>query len=50
MELGIFPKTNYEEIPIEKIHQYKIKDIAFDEIDNVLNRAAAYITFKKKSF
>lgn len=48
MELGIFPKTNYEEIPIEKIHQYKIKDIAFDEIDNAYFQSIKEIFSKYK--
>lgn len=31
MALEIVPKINYEEISMEKIYQYKIKDNAFDE-------------------
>lgn len=34
MEIGIFPKINYEEIDYEKIDQYNFKDIGLDEIDN----------------
>lgn len=35
MELGIFPKTNYEKVLIANIDQYLVKDIAFNEVDNV---------------